>query len=363
LYGVTLQGGRYDKGTVFKLAPPVAPSTTWTKTTLHDFAGAPADGRRPVASLAMHRGTLCGTTYYGGSEDSGTVFRLLPPSDGGDWRYEILFNFKHGTDGFAPYSRLSIDDNGVVYGFTIDDDTRGPSSGTFFKLTPAAGASWLHEVIHKFTDADDGTVKVNLGSGIPILDEDGAVLTTSFSGGSSDGGTIFKFAPGDTEPTILYNFGNSDFDGSWPDAGIVRSVSGTLYGTTISGGNNGYGTVFLLSPPLAPSTTWTETKIYDLPANPWSTILTLPNGVVLSGHGELFGAVTHGGTRGFGFVYRLTPPEAGHTAWTSIIMHNFRGAGDGANPGTLMRRGNVLYGVTSSGGGACDCGTIYKIEY
>ena len=45
--------------------------------------------------------------------------------------------------------------------------------------------------------------------------------------------------------TTLYSFTGSD--GARPYAGLIADASGNLYGTTSSGGANGYGTVFKLA--------------------------------------------------------------------------------------------------------------------
>ena len=75
LYGMAGEGGRADDGVVFKLSPPAAGQTAWTKTVLHSFNG--ADGGDPLAALiADGAGNLYGTAYRGGAHDAGVVFEL-----------------------------------------------------------------------------------------------------------------------------------------------------------------------------------------------------------------------------------------------------------------------------------------------
>jgi uncharacterized repeat protein (TIGR03803 family) len=77
---------------------------------------------------------------------------------------------------------------------------------------------------------------------------------------------------------------------------------------------------------------------------------------------QLFGTTANGGTKGYGRVYRLTPPGAGQSAWTSATLYNFLGAaqGDGEGPGALVADQNgVLYGVTS-GLDVC-CGVVFSL--
>src|ERR1017187_5731781 len=65
-------------------------------------------------------------------------------------------------------------------------------------------------------------------------------------------GTVFKLTPGGAL-TTLYSFGNfGSVDGVLPQAGLVQSTDGNLYGTTAYvnslSGPSGYGTVFRLAP-------------------------------------------------------------------------------------------------------------------
>jgi uncharacterized repeat protein (TIGR03803 family) len=77
LYGTTQGGGINERGTVFSLTPPGKGQTTWTETVLHYFTG--SDGFAPLNGqlVADDRGTLYGTTIYGGYYGHGVVFRRL----------------------------------------------------------------------------------------------------------------------------------------------------------------------------------------------------------------------------------------------------------------------------------------------
>src|SRR5436190_1878597 len=64
------------------------------------------------------------------------------------------------------------------------------------------------------------------------------------------------------EFTTLYRF--DYLHGSHPMAGLERDNSaGTLYGTTWTGGENGYGVVYSLTPPDSGKTKWREKILYD----------------------------------------------------------------------------------------------------
>ena len=71
LFGTTILGGsqnppKIGDGTVFRLKPPAAGSTMWTKTVLHNFHGV-GDGRQPGGQLALDAaGNLFGTAGFRG---------------------------------------------------------------------------------------------------------------------------------------------------------------------------------------------------------------------------------------------------------------------------------------------------------
>ncbi|MGH9641084.1 MAG: choice-of-anchor tandem repeat GloVer-containing protein, partial [Terriglobales bacterium] len=70
----------------------------------------------------------------------------------------------------------------------------------------------------------------------------------TYSGGAYGYGTVFKITPRGTE-TVLHSFNPANgTDGSNPYVGLVMDATGNLYGTTYSGGANGAGTVFKVTP-------------------------------------------------------------------------------------------------------------------
>jgi uncharacterized repeat protein (TIGR03803 family) len=60
----------------------------------------------------------------------------------------------------------------------------------------------------------------------------------------SGGGVLFKLETTGNY-TVLYSF-NCGREGRQPDAGVILDAAGNLYGTTILGGEYGFGVVFKL---------------------------------------------------------------------------------------------------------------------
>ena len=80
-------------GVVFELTP--TQTGEWGFKTLYSFKGAP-DGVFPYGAVLFDAaGRLYGTTYYGGTNDLGTVYQLSP-SGAGEWNERVLYSFQAG---------------------------------------------------------------------------------------------------------------------------------------------------------------------------------------------------------------------------------------------------------------------------
>ena len=235
LYGTSFDGGAYDAGAVFELSP------SGTETVLHSFcqqAGCP-DGYYPQAGLVMDtNGNLYGTTLYNGAYDGGTVFKIS--SDG---TATTLYNFCTATgckNGRYPQAGLILDTNGNLYGTTYGGGAYG--KGTVFELSPSGAETVLHSFCARAGCPDGSHPRADL-----VMDTAGNLYGTTYDGGTNSVGTVFKLSPNGTE-TVLHSFAANGSDGTHPYAGVVMDTMGHLYGTTYSGGANGYGTVFKVTP-------------------------------------------------------------------------------------------------------------------
>ncbi|HLY02898.1 MAG TPA: choice-of-anchor tandem repeat GloVer-containing protein [Candidatus Cybelea sp.] len=197
---------------------------------LYSFGGS-GDGVNPYAGLFSVKGTLYGTTQYGGGAGGeGTVFSVSASG-----KETVLHSFgPYGEgDGEQPYAGLMKAD-GKLYGTTERGGTHG--WGSVFKVTPAGKES----VLHSFGGAGDGE-EPNAG----LIALNGTLYGTTALGGANGDGIVFAITDSGVE-TVLHNFGGAG-DGVNPQAALLN-VKGTLYGTTEGGGAKGAGTVFTITP-------------------------------------------------------------------------------------------------------------------
>jgi uncharacterized repeat protein (TIGR03803 family) len=345
---------------------PVAPAAAApTLTVLHSFTGYP-DGIEPSGRLTMDSsGALYGATHAGGTLRGGfgTVFKLTPPAAGKtQWTKTLLYAFTAGADGSNPNGGLIVDSNGALYGTTADHGL----AGKVFKLTPpiAGKTQWTYTVLYSFGSGNDGNTPL---AGL-IMDSKGALYgTTAYGGGYSYYGTVFKLTPPvapktQWTETVLHRFANTG-DAHNPEAGLIFDSSGALYGTTYFGGTLGFGTVFKLAPPAPGNTAWTATILYSFKGG--TDGYNLIAGLSVDSKGALSGTTpAHPITGQCGTVFNLTPP-AGKTEWTKTVLYNFDNGVNGCDPeaGVILDSNGALYGTTSEGilkvGGGT--GTLFKL--
>jgi uncharacterized repeat protein (TIGR03803 family) len=303
LYGTTYQGGSYGAGTVFKLTPPSSGQAVWTETILHDFSNG-ADGGGPLAGVVLDPvGSVYGTAVAGGT--GGLVFKLFPPrTSQSSWTESVIHYFGGRHNGEYAHSGLTLDPSGNLYGTTAGETKFG--NGTVFKLTPPTAYShrWVEEVLHVFRSARDGAgPESDL-----LLDHTGHLYGTTHSGGRGGFGTVFEITPptagkGVWTETILSNFYGKQ-GGGGPN-GVALDSNGYLYGTTEGFGTTASGgTVFVLAPPITGATAWKRTSVHIFEGpngyNPFGILLR-------DSSGSLYGTTSSGGAYGHGSVFRITP--------------------------------------------------------
>jgi uncharacterized repeat protein (TIGR03803 family) len=227
LYGMTGGGGAFNLGTVFEVTP------SGVESVLYSFQGG-TDGALPLDGPILDKaGNLYGTTSAGGN-GYGTVFELSTSGE-----ETVLHRFKGApSDGDFPSSSLVFDRKGNLIGTTQFGGTQ--KNGTVFALNPASG---FERVLYSFgSQANDGIAPF---AGV-IFDSKGDIDGTTSNGGGNNDGTVYTLTPSGTE-TVLYLFG-AKRDGINPHGGLLLDVEGNLYGTTFTGGKYGQGTLFRITP-------------------------------------------------------------------------------------------------------------------
>jgi len=355
LYGTAQRGGSSNAGIVYSLTPP-SPGGAWTETVLYNFTG--PDGAGPDSDVALDgAGVLYGTTREGGVWDAGTVFSLAPPSaPGAAWTEAVLYSFAGGDDGAYPLRGVTFGVGGVLYGSTNGGGSWG--AGTVFSLSPPAapGAAWTEALLYTFI----GPAQAVNPSGL-VIGAGGVLYGATYSGAPPylGNGTIFSLAP-PTSPdgvwtqTMLCALTSED-DG--PRAGLAIGSGGVLYGTSYGGD----GSVFSVTPPAAPGDPWTLAVLYHFAG--FADGSGPEAGVAIGPGGVLYGTTESGGSSNYGTVFSLAPPSAPGGSWTFHGLYSFPGGGAGEYPskGTVTLHEGIIFGTTGRGGGTND-GTVYSLR-
>ena len=382
LYGVTNEGGSTCPspgcGTVFQLAPPTQKGESWTETIIHGFNG--TDGSIPVGGAIIDgNSNLYGTTAYGGSGTCllfgdnvgcGVVYELSPPTKkGGQWTYTVLYNFQGGKDGLFPWGNLVFDHYGNLYGATQFGGGKGTTCnqyfdgncGTVFELSPPKqkGGAWKERILHSFAGVADGKQigdGANPNGGL-ILDSAGRIYGTTYFGGHNQPGicaggaggtgcgTVFELIPpakkaGAWKEKLIYLFQGGQ-DAATPAAGVTFGMNHDLYGTTVFGPQNGYGTIFEVVKPSGKAHVWKDKLLYRFSngkdgSGPEASL-------VADAHGDLYGTARDGNPTS-GSVFKVAPPKKEGGNWVFSVLYGFTSAPDGANPTASLvfdKQGNL----------------------
>jgi uncharacterized repeat protein (TIGR03803 family) len=333
LYGTTSGGGANGSGTVFKMTP------SGTLTTLYSFCSQTncTDGGEPAAGLVLATdGNFYGTTFYGGANSAGTVFKITP---GGT--LTTLHSFG-GIDGTMPATGLVLATDSNLYGTTF---VGAKGYGTVFKITSGGTLTTLHSFA--LTEGENP-------SGALIQASDGNLYGTTYAGGANGiYGTVFKITTGGAL-TTLHSFNGTD--GFNPFAGLIQAADSNFYGTTLSGGANGGGIVFRIT------STGTLTTLYSFCGQTNCTDGATPYApLVQATDRNLYGTTSAGGgASGDGTVFKVT------SGGTLTTLHSFLGS-DGDRPlgGLFQATSGTFYDTTEYGGTsiACPsgCGTVFSL--
>lgn len=283
-------------------------------------------------------------------------------------KFKVIHAFAGGLDGANPYSELTVDPQGNLYGTTVSGGQY--AFGTVFELKRTADG-WKEDVLYSFRGYGNGRDGQSPEAGV-IFDTAGNLYGSTALGGRHGSGTVFKLVPnvhGGWLETTIYDFGG--VAGDSPNTDMIFDVMGNLYGTTPQGGggacNPGCGVAFELIPQADGS--WKEVTLHAFEGS--ADGVTPSSGVFLDSDGSVYGVTQHGGPgtcgrnmdaiAGCGTVYKLTPQPDG--AWTETVIYTFfRGGGFARDPaGELLgEESGSLIGLSQFGGDGL--GTIFELR-
>lgn len=152
----------------------------------------------------------------------------------------------YGTNGAQPYAGLTLDTNsGIFYGTTSAGGAY--NQGTVFAVNSLGQFTMLASF--------DGTNGAKPMGALLLNTNDGYLYGTTSSGGSNELGTVFRAG---TTPGPIETLGSFDgTNGSQPQCALVLNrFDQNLYGTTLEGGEFGFGAVFSATPPAPSGPVW-----------------------------------------------------------------------------------------------------------
>ena len=347
LYGATPYGGTNGNGIVFGANTNGSGFAVLHTFSATDFStGTNSDGAIPAAALIQGGdGKLYGTTEYGGTNSSGTVFGVNTNGSG----FVVLHSFGGAsTDGINPSAGLIQGSDGRLYGTAQNGGTNG--CGVMFGVnTNGSGFTILHTFGGTSTDGKNPIAGLIQGS-------DGKLYGMTEYGGTNDSGMAFGVNTNGSGFAVLHTFGGADSDGINPVAGLIQGGDGKLYGTTYSGGANNSGTVFSVN---TNGGGFTVRHTFSFASRDGMN----PSAALMQGsNGKLYGTTAYGGTNGNGIVFGVNTDGSGFAVFYAFTALNPTTNSDGANPaaGLIQGGNNKFYGTTQYGG-TNGSGTAFSI--
>jgi uncharacterized repeat protein (TIGR03803 family) len=353
LYGTTSGGGSNGFGTIFRV------TTNGALVRLGTFSDSDPAGR--FAGLALGPdGNLYGTTQHGGVNGTGSVFQVA--TNGG---VSTVYSFSAcpgltnvdypytNSDGASPNEGLTLDQDGNLYGTTIEGGAYG--QGTFFNVTTNGNPMALSSYDFEIPTSD--SERVSIPSSL-TLGQDSSFYGATAAGGTNgtNTGVIFKVTTNGVITTLcLFNSGFG-IEGGWFPSPLALGPDGNFYGTTSGGGSNGMGTAYQVTPGGLVSTL----------VNFGGTNGDRPLAALTLGmDGNLYGTTSYGGTNSYfgGTIFRLT------TNGQFTSLYSFSGASNeaftnanGAIPlaSLTLAPDGSFYGTTFEEGPNAT-GTIFKL--
>jgi len=355
LFGVTVSGGSLGSGSVFKINSDGSGFAV-----LHSFAAVATnaagtftnlDGQQPRGRLLLSGDVLFGTAEYGGEFGGGTLFRVTTNGE----QFEVLKHFVlGGADGAYSSTGVDVPGGEMVYGTTTSGGK--PGAGVIFRVGTTGNN---FSVVHNFSyAATNGALPYGT-----LLRAGSVFYGTTYAGGASGYGTVYKMNTNGGDFTVLKSFpatvADANADGAQPQSRLVTS-DGVLYGTTYAGGVSSNGVVFRLN---TDGTAFTNLYSFSATTNRFGSSVNSDGAhpgsrLVLAGN-TLYGTTEYGGN-GAGTLFSINTDGSSFLRLRTFTSTDFN---DGRVPSAgLVLSGAIFYGVTQYGG-TNNAGTVFSYQW
>ena len=327
---------------------------------IYDFTGG-QDGANPFTGLTIDAGgNIYGTAFSGGAAGFGTVFSL--DNSGSGWTLVPLYSFAGGSDGEGPVARLTLGPDGALYG-----STSAGGAGSCNNYNGYFGCGTVYEM--RPPPRAPASVMVSWGSNVLYrfsgsdgaypqgdltFDQAGDIYGTTINGGSAGWGVVYSLtrSNGGWTQSVLYQ-ARGDGDGQYPWGGVAFDPSGSLYGVFSQNGPSGYGAVYKLA---RSGSGWTESTVHGFTYH-GNDGASPQGGLIFDGAGNFYGTTVHDATGG-GTVFEFTPSGGN---WTYDFLYGFTGGIDlGPYDKLVMDAAGNLYGTTFADG-QYGYGSVFKL--
>lgn len=342
LWGATGMGGRYGRGTLFRVRPD---GSDWEeKVSFNGIQGRPL-GAAPAGGVSVDQnGIFWGTTISGGKGDGGTLYRYDPHHED----FQTVAEFEGSNN--SPYSRPTLAPDGQVWGTTMTGVYRyDPASRQMTTVLQFTGKGGKYSGWRCMAEL--------------VPDGRGWLWGTTSQGGQLGLGTVFKIEITTGRMRTMVDFTGTEgaTPGSTPYCGLRLRDDGFLWGCTREGGSADHGTIFKVHADTGAFFSVAEfNQIRDHKTGMNPETILCPDGA-----GSLWGTASYGGTgpgtMGAGTLYRVNETTGEITTVLSFTGVAGAAPGGPARGHLLMDQPGSFIGLSGFGGAAYS-GTIYRVQ-
>jgi uncharacterized repeat protein (TIGR03803 family) len=321
--------------------------------------------------LILVSNVLYGTTTYGSTNGSGTIFRINPDGTGFTNIYTFtalpMPVFGTNSDGASPASTLLFASN-FLYGTTLVGGTT--ANGIIYKLKPdGSGFTNLHTFAAGVGSFPNVTNSEGANPAAELILSGNTIYGTTVYGGTNGRGAVFRINTDGTGFTNLHTFEGgtgvnylvTNKGGAHP-SGRLCLAGNTLFGRAQFGGSSSYGTIFELN---TDGSGFTNLHTFAAGTGAWPNITNTeganPNFIILSNN-LLYGSAIRGGLGG-GSFFAINTNGTGFTnlfIFPGVSGPNGVNNGGAGPSGEFMFAGSTIYGAANSGG-TNGSGTVFSL--